>query len=206
MKIVNLAQQSKDWLLWRQAGLGSSDAPAIVGKSKWTTARQVWEEKVSQREGGVREKKESSGGNTNWAMRRGTRLEPVARDLYEQLMGWEVKPLCCVHDQYPWLKASLDGFNPALGLVIEIKAPNKDDHGLALRGDVPEHYKPQVDHLLLVSEAQRLHYVSYNPGFATHEQLAIVTWLPTRQRLQELFEAEQQFWTCVEMRTPPQED
>ena len=192
MKVVQLDQKSNDWLLWRQTGLGSSDAAAILGLSKWTTAEELWAQKVGQAE----------NKRNNSAMQRGVRLEPKAREIYEKIMGWKVEPICCVHDQYGWLKASLDGWNSELRLVVEIKAPNKDDHREALNGKVPLHYQPQVDHLLLVSDGLQAHYVSYNPNFKDAEHLAIVPWLPKKDRLERLFRAESTFWDHVRTRTP----
>jgi putative phage-type endonuclease len=137
------------------------------------------------------------GKADNGAMARGRRLEPVAGEVYEALMGWRVPPLCCVHDEHDWLKASLDGYNADRNLAVEIKAPNKDDHSQALAGEVPEKYLAQVHHLLLVSGAGLLHYVSYSEYFPDSKKLAVVDVPRDEEVIQALFEAEKEFWDKV---------
>jgi hypothetical protein len=100
-------------------------------------------------------------------------------------------------DEHGWLKASLDGDNAGRSSAIEIKAPNRDDHKTALCGEVPEKHLAQVNHLLLVSAARGLHYVSYSDYFPRSERLAVV-WVPRDEGvLAALFAAEAAFWQVV---------
>jgi putative phage-type endonuclease len=139
----------------------------------------------------------------NGAMARGRRLEAVALAEYSSLMGYAMEPVCCVHDEYEWLKASLDGWNAERRLVAEIKAPNRDDHEQALAGRVPLHYETQVRHQLLVTGAPLLHYVSYSDYFPPHRRLAVVPVLPVKDELDMLLEALKEFWWHVENRVQP---
>ena len=43
---VEFKQNTEEWRNWRSKKLGASDAPAVMGKSEWTTAYQLWEEKT----------------------------------------------------------------------------------------------------------------------------------------------------------------
>lgn len=187
MKILRLDQGSGDWLRWRESGLGSSDAPVILGVSPWSTTKELFERKLKIR----------SPQRTNSAMQRGKDLEPEIRKIYELLFGYDVEPVCGVHDTIPWLKVSLDGWNESRKIAVEIKAPNKDDHMCALSGKVPEKYIPQCDHQLLVSGAVMLHYISYNPRFPKHQELAVVKHSPIPEALKALLEAEKEFWSWV---------
>jgi hypothetical protein len=110
-------------------------------------------------------------------MARGHRLEPQARREYEALFGWEAPPMCAESEEYPWLRASCDGFVTDRRVVVEIKCPNRDDHALALERQVPFKYHPQVHHQLLVMEASVAHYVSYTDSsyFSATQRLAVVT-------------------------------
>ncbi len=195
-KIYNLKQKSADWLEWRKRGIGGSDAPVLWHGQHWgRTVRDLWLEKTGQ----LGPKK------TNFAMARGNRLEDVARKRYEQLMGWQVPPLCVADEEDQWLKGSLDGWCAKHQLVCEIKAPNRNDHLEALGGQVPSKYLPQVDHLILVTGARLGHYVSYSDYFPWEEQLAVVPVLPNRERLAELRARETVFQRLVEQRLDPAE-
>jgi putative phage-type endonuclease len=192
LRVVNLDQRSEDWLSRRNTGIGSSDAAAIVGISPWPTARKDRAQKVAALRG-----QRVAGKDDNGAMARGRRLEPVAGKVYEELMGWKIPPLCCMHDEHDWLKASCDGYNAERNLVAEIKAPNKVDHAGAREGVVPEKYVAQVNHLLLVTGGKRLHYISYNDYFPESGRLAVVDMPRDEELLAALFEAEKAFWEKV---------
>lgn len=173
MKIIDLAQNSDAWLDWRKSGLGSSDAPALVGLSPWKTRRGLWEEKVIAYHGAkvpmsgaqlnaIRARIAESEKKNPSAKDRGKRLESVARQKHEALYGWDAPDTCGTHDEYEFLKVSLDGWNPERSTFLEIKAPNRDDHEAALAGHVPEKYVFQLVHQFLVSGAKFCHYVSYH--------------------------------------------
>jgi putative phage-type endonuclease len=196
MKLVTLDQRTPEWLQWRQSGLGGSDAPAIVGVSPWRTPLQLWQQKTGQRE------KQAE----NSAMSRGRRLESTVQGLYEALLGYRIEPICCCHDDHSWLKASLDGWNAQRQIAVEIKAPNKLDHQSALDGKIPEKYIPQCDHILMVTGARLLHYVSYSNYFPARKQLVILSRYPNPTQLEALYQAELEFWTCVLDRIPPGEE
>lgn len=196
MHLLPIDQRSEAWLSWRACGLGSSDAAAIVGLSPWTTREELLVEKEIALRG------EKLRDRDNGAMARGRRLEPAARTLYEELMGFESPPSCGVHEQHPWLKASFDGYCASRNLPLEVKCPNADDHRLALEGYVPEKYSAQLPHLMLVSGASRLHYVSYtdNPRFPPGERFALVVVPRDEELCGLLLAAELEFWDEVQSR------
>jgi predicted phage-related endonuclease len=113
--------------------------------------------------------------------------------MYEDLMGWKVPAACGVHEQYDWLKVSLDGYNPERSLLVEVKAPNKADHAGALEGRVPEKYVPQIMHQYLVSGARHAHYLSYSNYFPEDQKLAVVSVKRDEEMIAELFRAEKIF-------------
>lgn len=188
MKILNLNQYGPDWLKWRQAGIGGSDAPTITGDSPFISGEQLLR---SKREGNAKVIKE------NYRMKRGKKLEPLARIKYMELTGVRVRPVCVTHDKYPWLRASLDGlsYDPPY-TVLEIKCPSNFNHETALSGDIPAHYIPQCQHMLLVTEAPVLHYFSYtdSPRFKPEEQFALVRVNPDREYMDWLLSKEKAWW------------
>jgi putative phage-type endonuclease len=189
MRYVRLQQGSERWRVWCRGGIGSSDATAIMGVSPWQTARQLWEVRTQR----------AAPEKPTFAMRRGLRLEPLARRLYEARTGCLMEPCCVQHERHDWLRASLDGLDLAGTLVLEIKVPNMDAHRLALTGQVPCYCWPQVQHQLAASGAARLHYVSYseNRVFGPAEQLAVVEVVPDAAYQARLLHAEWCFWGRV---------
>lgn len=178
-----------DWKLWRSKGIGASDAPVVMGVSPYKTAYELWEEKTGL---------VSSDSEGNWATRRGHELEPRARANYE-LEYMISMPIAFVeHREYPFIRASLDGYNEAASRILEIKCPGKADHDLALQGKVPEKYWPQVQHQLFATGAKVCHYYSFDG-----ERGALVEVYPDLEYIEKLVEQEVAFWRLVETQTPP---
>ena len=183
-RLESLRQNSADWLDWRRGGLGSSDAPVVMGDSRWMTARTLWEIKTHRSEEPERD---------NLATRRGRRLEAAARAAYEAETAEIMEPHCMSHDHLSWMRASLDGLNFEGSLVLEIKCPlRRRDHALALEGQVPGHYYAQLQHQLEVSRARELHYWSFDG-----RRGALVKVMPDQGYIERLVQAEIEFWRNV---------
>ena len=91
-----------DWLDWRRGGIGSSDVPALLGLSKWSSPLKVYMEKR-----GELPLEEDSGSE---AMRLGRYLEPVAGKIFEDETGHEVGAYqeALSHPHAPWRRATVD--------------------------------------------------------------------------------------------------
>lgn len=162
MKIIKI-DNFRDWLEWRMGGIGGSDAPAIMNSCKFQTKEELWAKKTER----MLPEKE------NFRMKRGKRLEPIAREEYEHLTGVKMPKTLVEHDKYPYLKLSADGLNASVGGALEIKCPSAEDHVCAIKGEVPKHYIWQIRHILMVTGVDWVDYFSYNPDYA--EPFAIVT-------------------------------
>lgn len=184
-----MQQNSDAWTTWRGKGLGSSDAPVIMGVSPWKTPYQLWEEKTGL----------VKGFQGNFATQRGHEMEPKARAAFELEIGEEFPPVVAEHTNYPYIRASLDGFNSELNAVLEIKCPGKEDHALAMSGKVPEKYWPQLQHQLLVTGASKVYYYSYDG-----EKGATVEVLPDLPYITTLLQAETAFWDLVQNKIAPE--
>lgn len=188
MKTVELDQNSPEWLKWRQQGIGASDAVSVMGDSPWTSRDELIGVKLGQV---VVEENEK--------MARGRRLEPEARRMYEQIRGIEVRPVCAVHDTYPWLRASLDGLSLDGKVVLEIKCPGYWPHWRAVyRGAYPRYYRAQIQWQLLVTGAEICHYFSYRPDDPEIIPAALVEILPEPEYQEVLLRAGQEFMTDLE--------
>ena len=118
-----------------------------MGESPWQTPYQLWELRSGRRQPEV-----------NAAMARGTALEPQARAAYEVLTGNVMQPLVLVEGDY---SASLDGLTFEGDLLLEIKCPVKGKDSVlwqqVAQGEIPAHYRWQLEHQFLVSKAQTGH-------------------------------------------------
>ena len=192
MRVVELEQGSEDWLAWRSCGIGGSDAPVIMGVSPWQNRAGLLKHKLTHRY--IRER--TTDKNKSEAMLRGTRLEPEAREAYITLTGNQMTPACVLHDQFDWLKVSLDGLSPDRTLALEVKCVNKEHHKTALSGLVPKVYWPQLCHELLVTGLPMVHYWSYSKStlFTDLQKTALVKVRRDEDYLQYLLEEETRFW------------
>lgn len=179
-----------DWKAWRLAGLGASDAPVVMGVSPWRTRLELWEEKTGA----------AVPDQGNWATRRGHDLEPKARANYELSHGTAMPVTFVQHKEFAFIRASLDGYNEAENICLEIKCPGKDDHATALAGKVPEKYYPQLQHQLLASGAKCVHYYSFDGK----DSFALVVVEPNEIYIEELLMQLTLFWGLVISHTPPE--
>jgi putative phage-type endonuclease len=179
----------KGWLEWRRGGIGSSDAPIIMGMSPWSTPFLLWKEKVY----GSPEKK------CNSAMERGVELEPIVRDMLENDLCYLLETKNVTHPVYPWMRSSLDAMTLDGTMIFEIKCPGKEDHELAKVGKIPEKYYPQLMHQLACTGLLWITYVSYYQG-----EYEICMLKRDEEYIADLIRKEMEFWKLVETKTPPE--
>jgi putative phage-type endonuclease len=183
-RIERLQQNAPEWHRWRMQGIGASDAPVIMGEAPFKTPRKLWSIKTG------RAQEEPAGP----AARRGRELERCARRAYEQQTGIQVEPLCLVHQEFDWMRASLDGISFDGATLVEIKCPlSLRDRVSAEQGRIPSQYNAQLQHQLEVSGAERAHYWSFHGGGGT-----LIEIRPDREYAKRLMEAEAAFWQWVE--------
>jgi len=177
------------WLDWRRGGLGSSDAPVIMGVSPWKTKYQLWEEKVFG----------SPKDYENAAMVRGREKEEEARCEFERMLGVSVFPKNVAHESVDWMRASLDGIDLDGKVMVEIKCPGKEDHFVALKQKIPAKYFPQCQHQMLVTGLNSMFYFSFDG-----KKGVIVEVKRDQEYITRLWEEEHNFWSLKEKRTPPE--
>lgn len=181
------------WLEWRQKGIGSSDAPIIMGVSPWKTPRQLYHDKVNP----IVAEEESS-----YVMDIGNQFEPIARAQFAALYSLEndvdetFSPRLVEMAECPTMRASLDGCSRDGRTIIEVKYQGQEVHE---SGIVPEKYYPQVQHALMASGAQVCYFVSIND----QRQVRSIRVERDDQYMLRLLNAEVEFWACVQSRVPP---
>lgn len=182
-------ESREDWLVWRQKGLGSSDAPVVMLASPWKTPYQLWQEKTGQ---------EVKHQENTYILDKGHAMEPKARALYEIMDNTSYPPVNMQHD-VEFLRASLDGYNEEKNIILEIKYAGKEDHENAANGIVPEKYYWQLQHQLLVSGAQMVKYISFDGS-----TINVVEVLPDTKDQKKLFKELLKFWNLVETKEEPE--
>ena len=147
MKIIDLIQGESEWLRWRSFKISSTDAASIMGINPYETPLQCFERKLTGKEKEV-----------NNAMARGKILEPMARDWINAELGTNYQAICVEHDEYPFLAASLDGWDvDAIIPLLEVKCPIN-----GVRRSIPDYEFCQLQHQMLVTGARQVRYLSFH--------------------------------------------
>jgi putative phage-type endonuclease len=145
--LFKLVQGSPEWHEHRKQYRNASETAAMMGLSPWTTPYELWLIKT-----GRKVVEETA------PMRHGTQMEPAARAAFEEVTGLIMQPQVVVDGAY---SASLDGITLSGDTLVEIKCPFKGQVSelwqTVKAGKVPEHYRLQVQHQLMVSGATRAH-------------------------------------------------
>jgi putative phage-type endonuclease len=172
----------QDWFEWRMGGVGSSEAPAVMRASPWTTREELWALKTER----------MLPKPSHPRMRRGRQLEPVARMEYERMTGLKMRADCAQHAEHDFVRATLDGLNEEAGRVLEIKCPGREDHLTARLGKIPDKYLWQCVHLLMTTGFGHLDYFSYDG-----ERGVIVEFKRDKRLEDRLFKEVTLFWEHV---------
>ena len=142
-------QRSPEWLALRENLLTASDVASALGHNRYERPDDLLRKKVL---------KTAWAGNA--ATEHGTRLEPVARDLYDAQTGRKTHEIGLVqHPKYPFLGGSADGVTED-GILVEIKCPLTRK----IENKVPKHYMPQIQLLLEILDLDVCDFVQYRPG------------------------------------------
>lgn len=194
MTIINLTQNSPEWLEFRKDKIGASDAPIILGVSPYKTPYQLYMEKVE----GVQVPQNS-------AMKRGHDLEDEARVEFEKMYEMlyldtiNVRPCVMQSNDFSFLIASLDGIDSEKNVAVEIKCPGPKDHQTAISGSIPDHYVPQLQHQLFVAGLRSIFYFSYRPG----EIPILLEYKYNDELMKKLLVSEMEFHAKMEAKSPP---
>jgi len=182
--------ERKEWLVWRSRGLGASDAPVVMSVSPFKTRHQLWLEKTGQ--------KVDEPTNT-YILEKGHAMEPKARAMYEIIDDADYPPVNVEHQDYNFVRASLDGYNAEKSQILEIKYVGKEDHENAAKGIVPEKYYWQLQHQLFATGAKLVKYVSFDGS-----TIEVVNVPPNPKDQTKLFKQLLLFWELVKTGEEPE--
>lgn len=182
---INLVQGTPEWITWRNSGIGASDAPVIEELSPYRTRRELFFEKT----GKLIEKGDPS---KEFIFAKGHRVEGMIRKEFQELVKTEITPICLVHPQFEYLRASLDGFSVKHG-VLEAKLVGQETLSEARDGNLPSHHYSQMQHQFAVSGAD----VGQWFGHDGKKNGVLLEVKANKDYISKLLEQEHQFWNDV---------
>lgn len=140
----------EEWKDWRRKGIGGSEVAAIMGCSPFTTARDLYRDKV-----GIKPAVEEEG---NWvAMEVGHRLESLVAEIFRRKTGLKVFQIkkMFAHPDYPFMQANVDYFVETLDGqrgILEIKTSSMYAKEKWADETVPYNYELQGRHYMAVMD------------------------------------------------------
>ena len=180
MKIHNVLQGTQAWHDLRANHRTASEAPAMMGASKYQTRNELLEQKKT---GKVKEVTPAQQRIYD----KGHAAEAAARPIIEKRIGEELYPIVGTANG---LLASLDGSTMTGELIFEHKLWNADLADKVSRGELDPHYYWQLEQQLLVSGADECLFVVSD---GTEENMATMTYKPVDGRADQLIAGWAQF-------------
>ncbi|MCK3839906.1 MULTISPECIES: YqaJ viral recombinase family protein [Pseudomonas] len=180
MKIHNVAQGSAEWLALRAKFRTASEAPAMMGASKYQSRTDLL---IAKKTGITTDVTPSQ----QFIFDKGHATEALARPLTEALIGEELYPIVATEGN---LLASMDGATMLGETLFEHKLWNESVVAQVKAGDLAPHYYWQLEQQLLVSGAERVIFVCSD---GTPENFVQMEYRPVAGRAAQLIEGWKQF-------------
>lgn len=180
MKIHNVAQGSAEWLALRAQYRTASEAPAMMGASKYQSRTDL----LMAKKTGITPDVTPS---QQFIFDKGHATEAMARPLAEALIGEELYPIVATEGN---LLASMDGATMLGETLFEHKLWNESVVAQVKAGDLAPHYYWQLEQQLLVSGAERVIFVCSD---GTPENFVHMEYRPVAGRAAQLIEGWKQF-------------
>lgn len=180
MKIHNVAQGSAEWLTLRAKYRTASEAPAMMGASKYQTRTDL----LTAKKTGITPDVTPS---QQFIFDKGHATEALARPLTEALIGEELYPIVATEGN---LLASMDGATMLGETLFEHKLWNESVVAQVKAGELAPHYYWQLEQQLLVSGAERVIFVCSD---GTPENFVHMEYRPVAGRAAQLIEGWKQF-------------
>jgi putative phage-type endonuclease len=180
MKIHNVAQGSAEWHALRAKYFTASEAPAMMGASKYQTRTEL----LTLKKTGITPDVTPS---QQYIFDKGHATEALARPLVEVQIGEELYPVVGTKGN---LLASMDGATMLGETLFEHKLWNESLVAQVKAEDLAPHYYWQLEQQLLVSGAERVIFVCSD---GTAENFVSMEYRPVAGRAEQLVEGWKQF-------------
>lgn len=187
--MINIQQGTKEWHEFRSNGIGSSEIAAIMGKSPFKKPIDVYNEKMGLTTPFISQ-----------AMKRGSFYEPEARKAFEGDSHISFAPVCWIHPDCSYIRASLDGYNLSTNAILEIKVPTEENFE-SLCKKIPTHYMIQIQWQMMTCGATTGVFLVYSPEL---EEFRATVIYPDEKLYAEMKEAAKVFWENFLRGIPPE--
>lgn len=150
MIVHDLKQGSQEWHQHRAMHFNASDAPAMMGKSKYKTRNQLLHEYATGLFAEV-------DADTQRRFDDGHRFEALARPLAEEIIGQELYPIVGSDGKY---SASFDGLTAGDDIGFEHKSLNDEIRACQDADELDAMYRIQMEQQLMVSGAEKILFLA----------------------------------------------
>ena len=180
MQVHNVQQGTPEWHALRSSYFTASEAPAMMGASKYQTRTELLAMKKTGIVPEVTPQQQS-------VFDRGHATEELARPLVEEMLGEELYPIVGTSGN---LLASMDGATMLGDTLFEHKLWNQKVVAQIRAGELEPHYYWQLEQQLLVSGAERVVFVCSD---GTSANFAHIEYSPVAGRREQLVAGWAQF-------------
>lgn len=181
-RTLTVEQGTEAWHAERARRFTASEAPCMMGASKYTSRTALLSQKHTGFMPAVSAQKQA-------LFDRGHATEAAARSLLEEVLG-DLYPVTAVHETDDRLLASVDGVTFDDSTLFEHKLWSEDLARAVRAGELDPHYYWQLEHQLLVTGAQRVIFVCSD---GTRERWAQMEYRPVPGRREALLAGWEQF-------------
>lgn len=197
MQTLSLVQGTPEWLSVRAKHFTASEAPAMLGLSKYQTRNEI----LRQKKTGITPDVDAG---TQALFDRGHAAEAQARPIADRIAGDEFFPAVGAADiEGLPLLASFDGISMFEDKIFEHKLRNESlADFITSNDDLPDTHWPQVEHQLLVSGAERCLFITSD---GTEEKLDAIWYVSKPDRRAKLIAGWKQFSADLEAYEPAPE-
>lgn len=187
--LENIQQGSEQWLAIRKTHLTASEAPAALGKSKYTSRTELLNQKAS----GVSKEIDSF---TQALFDKGHKAEATARAIAEKIIQEDLYPVTATLEvEGLSLLASFDGCTIDESIIWEHKLYSESLANEVRSGALSDHYTVQLDQQLLISGASKCLFMTSD---GTEENLAWCWYEPSQEKFDALISGWKQFQRDLE--------
>lgn len=180
MKIIDVTQGTPEWHAVRAEHFTASEAPAMMGVSKYQSRSDL----LHQKKTGLAPEVDAA---TQRLFDNGHATEAAARPIVERMIGEDLYPVVGTRGN---LLASLDGIDMLETVVFEHKALNQSLIQQIAAGELEAHYWVQLEQQLYVSGAERAIFVCSDGTEANFHHLE---YRPVPGRIEQILAGWKQF-------------
>lgn len=190
MKIHNVSQGSPEWHALRAQHFNASEAPVMMGASKYQTRTAL----LTLKKTGIVPEVDSS---QQYRFDLGHKTEALARPIVERMIGEDLFPIVGTEGN---LLASVDGATMLVETLFEHKLWNESVVAQVQAGELLPQYYWQLEQQLLVTGAERVIFVCSD---GTEDNFVSMEYRPIPGRAEQLIAGWKQFESDLVDFAPP---